>query len=311
MKSSRKSVLDTLRTWTMILAGNATLAFIVAAFIDPHGIIAAGTTGIGLALNQFFSIDTALAVLILNVLMLLLGLVVLGKKFFLTTVASSLLFPVFLAVMQRVPGIESLTTNPLLAALFAGGLLGAAVGMVMRVGSSTGGTDVVNLVMHKRLHWPLSVCVWATDIMVLGVQALFSDTEQILYGVVTLVIESLVLNQVMLLGQSQIQLLVISRQFEELRAKLLTELQAGVTLLLIETGCVGWQGKGVLCVIPPRKLFAAKELIYSVDPEAFLTITQVREAQGQGFSYERCTDAGRIQKWKAYAVFGNVTQIKQ
>ncbi|MBD5098953.1 MAG: YitT family protein [Clostridiales bacterium] len=299
MKSSRKSVFNALRPWAMILAANAVVAFLVAAFVSPHGIIMAGTTGIALALNRFFSIDTALAVLILNVLMLLLGLIVLGKKFFLTTVASSLVFPIFLAAMQCIPGIGALTTNPLLASLFTGGLLGAALGVIVRLGTSTGGTDVINLVMNKWLHWPLSVCVWATDIVVLGVQALFSDTEQILYGIITLVIESLVLNQVMLLGQSQIQLLVISRQFEELRAKLLTELQAGVTLLLIETGCAGWQGKGILCVIPPRKLFAAKELIDSIDPEAFLTITQVREVRGQGFSYERYIDAERLQRWRS------------
>lgn len=103
----------------------------------------------------------------------------------------------------------------------------------------------------------------------------------------------------MLLGQPQIQLLVISQQFEELRVKLLTEPQAGVTLLLIEAGCAGWQGKCVLCVIPPRKLFAAKELIDSIDPEAFLTITQVREVRGQGFSYERRTDAERLQRWSS------------
>lgn len=298
MKPFYKSVFNALRPWAMILAANAVVAFLVAAFVSPHGIIMAGTTGIALALNRFFLIDTALAVLILNVLMLLLGLIVLGKKFFLTTVASSLVFPIFLAAMQRIPGIGALTTNPLLASLFTGGLLGAALGVIVRLGTSTGGTDVVNLVMNKWLHWPLSVCVWATDIVVLGVQALFSDAEQILYGIITLVIESLVLNQVMLLGQSQIQLLVISQRFEELREKLLTELQAGVTLLLIETGCAGWQGKGVLCVIPPRKLFAAKELIDSIDPEAFLTITQVREVRGQGFSYERYIDVERLQRWR-------------
>lgn len=152
----------------MILAANAVAAFLVTAFVSPHGIIMAGTTGIALALNRFFLIDTALVVLILNILMLLLGLVVLGKKFFLTTVASSLVFPIFLAAMQRIPGIGSLTTNPLLASIFAGGLLGAALGAIIRAGTSTGGTDVVNLVMHKWLHWPLSVCVWATDILVLG-----------------------------------------------------------------------------------------------------------------------------------------------
>lgn len=86
--------------------------------------------------------------------------------------------------------------------------------------------------------------------------------------------------------------------FEALRSRLLTELQAGVTMLFIETGCAGREGKGVLCVIPPRKLFAAKELVYSVDPEAFLTITQVREVQGQGFSLERHTDVERIRQWE-------------
>ena len=287
----------------MILAGNALLAFLVTAFIAPHGIIMAGTTGIGLALSRFLPIDTAVAVLILNILMLLLGLAVLGKKFFLTTVASSLIYPAFLAVMQRMPGIGSLTENPLLTSIFAGGLLGIALGMVMRVASSTGGTDVINLVMHKWFHWPVSVCVWATDIVVLGIQALFSDAEQILYGIITLVIESLVLDQVMLLGQSQIQLMIISRCAEELRGKLLTDLQAGVTMLMIETGCTGQAGKAVLCIIPPRKLFAAKEMIYKADPGAFLTITQIREVQGQGFSLERRTDTERIRQWENQASY--------
>ena len=273
----------------MIVAGNALLAFLVAAFVKPHGIMAAGMTGISLALTRLFPVDVAFVVLLLNLLMLLLSLIFLGKKFFLTTVASSLLYPMFLATAQRIPGIASFTTQPLLAAIFGGGLLGLSIGMVMRAGSSTGGTDVINLVMHKWLHWPVSVCVWATDIVVLAVQALFSDTEQILYGVLMLVIETLVLNQVMLLGTAQIQLMVVSSRFEELRSSLLTELEAGVTMLMIETGYAGLSQMGVLCIIPPRKLFAAKELIYQIDPNAFLTITQIREVRGQGFSFARRT----------------------
>ncbi|MDE7187794.1 MAG: YitT family protein, partial [Lachnospiraceae bacterium] len=263
MKISRKRIFDILRTWAVILIGNALVAFLVTAFIKSHGIIMAGTTGIGLAISRFFPVDTATAVLILNVFMLLLGLLVLGKKFFFTTVVSSLLYPFFLAIMQCLPGVTCLTTDPLLAALLGGGLLGTALGMVMRVGSSTGGMDVVNLVMHKCLHWPISVAVWITDIFVLCIQVPFSNTEQILYGTIMLAVESLVLNQVMLLGQSQIQLMIISQQFEDICGKLLTDLQAGVTMMLIETGCVRRAGKGVLCVIPPRKLFTAKELIYS------------------------------------------------
>ena len=311
LPGGEKAVRGALWTWAKILAANAVVAFLVAAFISPHGIIMAGTTGIGLALNRFFSIDTALAVLVLNIMMLFLGLAALGKKFFLTTVASSLVFPVFLAAAQRIPGIDGLTEDPLLASIFSGGLLGAALGVIVRSGTSTGGTDVIALAVNKWVHWPLSVCVWMVDILVLGIQALFCNMEQILYGVLTLVIESLVLNQVMLLGQSQIQLMVVSQRVDALREGLLTERQAGVTMLLIETGCGGWQGQGILCVIPPRKLFAAKELIDSIDPEAFLTITQVREVRGQGFSYERHTDIARLEKWKTFAVSDNGTKIKK
>lgn len=282
-----QSIRSTLWTTFMFLAGSTLLAFLVAAFVSPHGIIMAGTTGIGLALCKFLPVDTAIVVLALNILMLLLGLFALGKKFFLATIASSLLYPVLLAVMQRIPGIESLTEDPLLAAILGGGLLGLALGMVMRVGTSTGGTDVLNLVMNKYFHWPVSVCVWITDIIIIIVQALFSNTEQILYGIIMLVIESIVLDRVMVMGQSQIQVLVMSSKYDEIRRRLLDELEAGVTMLHIESGYTNREGKGILCVIPPRKQFAAKEIIYAVDPEAFLTITQVWEVQGRGFSFER------------------------
>lgn len=275
--------------WTCvsILVGNALLALAVAAFILPHGIITGGVTGIGILLNRFLPVDVAVFVLILNLMALVLGYVVLGKKFVLTTVGSSLLYPVLLGLIQQIPGIDAVTENTLLAALFSGGLVGIALGLVLRVGASTGGVDVVNLVLHKWLHVPVSVFVYLTDFLILGGQALFSNPEQILYGIVLLVLETLVLNRVMLLGQSQIQILAISSRYEEIRRRLLTELSAGVTMLLIETGYTGERQEGVLCVIPPRKLYDAKELIHSIDPEAFLTITQIKEVRGQGFTLDR------------------------
>jgi len=263
------------------------VAFLVSAFIVPHSVVMTGTTGIGLAVSKAFHIDVSLIVLILNVSLLIFGWIVFGTRFLLTTVASSLLYPLFLAVMERVPNIGMLTNDPLLAVLFAGLMLGVALGLVIRVGSSTGGMDVINLAMQKWLHWPLSVCVWITDITILAVQAAFSKPEDVLYGAVLIIVETLVLNQVMLLGQSQIQIMVVSSKYEDIRKTMLSQLQAGVTMQLIETGYEGQAQKSVLCVIPPRKLFAAKEMIYDIDPNAFLTITQIREVRGQGFSYER------------------------
>lgn len=286
-KLSGRSAKKLLRTCASILLGNLLLGFAVAAFIIPSGVIMGGATGLGLTLGRFIPIETATLVLFLNLAALTLGWFALGRTFVITTIASSLLYPIFLGVMQRIPGIEHLTADPMLSALFGGGLVGIALGLVLRVGSSTGGTDVLNLVLHKWFHMPVSVAVYLTDIVILGLQALYADPEEILYGIVLLVVETLVLNRMMLLGQSQIQIFAISRRYEEIRRRCLTELEAGITMVCVETGRTGQPQMGVLCVIPPRKLYAAQALIGSIDPNAFITITQIKEVRGQGFTSER------------------------
>lgn len=99
----------TLWTCASILLGNAVLAFAIAAFVMPHGILMGGATGVGILLNHFLNIDVAVLVLILNLAALLLGWIVLGKTFVVATVGSSLLYPILLSLMQRIPGITLLT----------------------------------------------------------------------------------------------------------------------------------------------------------------------------------------------------------
>ncbi|MBQ3955684.1 MAG: YitT family protein, partial [Clostridia bacterium] len=287
MKINREKIIKSVKAAFFILAGNALLAFLVAAFVIPHDIIMGGTTGIGIVLGRVLPVETALIVLILNVVLLLAGLFVLGKKFFLTTVASSLLYPVFLGLMQRIPGIGGMTDNELLSAIFAGVLMGLSLGMVMRVGSSTGGMDILNLMLHKWFHLPVAVFVTITDFAVVGGQALFLKPEKLLYGIVVLVLETMVLDQVMLFGTAQIQIFAVSPHYEQIRLRLLTEIEAGVTMTMIETGCLEKQQKGVLCVIPNRKLYAATELIQEIDPAAFITVTKIKEVRGRGFTSAR------------------------
>ena len=272
-----------------LIVANAILSFLVAAFVIPHNIITGGGTGIGIVVGRLLHVDPAAVVLVFNLLTLALGYFVLGKDYCISILAGSLIYPLFLAIMQRIPGIDNLTDNPLLATLFAGGLLGVALGIVMRVGISTGGIDSVSLSLHKWFHWPISVCVYLCDFVILGSQAIFSEPEAILYGVAMLVIETMVLGRVMVVGQTQIQILAISDHHEELRRRILTELGAGATMLQLETGLLGKSQQGLLCVIPPRKLHAATELIHSIDPNVFMTVTQIKEVRGQGFTRERLT----------------------
>ena len=283
----KKTLRRTIGPWAAIVLGNGLLAFAVEAFIIPHGILMGGTTGIAIVLDRVLPLDTAAIVFILNALLLVLGGLVLGKRLVATTLASSLLYPLLLEAVHRIPGVTALTDNALLASLFGGVLMGAALGMVMRVGSSTGGMDIAALVLHRWTHVPVSWCVYALDAVVIGGQALVSPAESVLYGLVVLVLESILLDKVMILGQAQIQIFVISQSYEAIRRALLTALEAGVTMMQVETGHLGQQQMGVLCVIPHRKLYAATELIQTIDPAAFITVTQVKEVRGRGFTLER------------------------
>ena len=289
-KLTKKTIKKLLWNSICIFAGNALLAFLVAAFVIPHDIIMGGTTGIGILLHKFLHIDPAFLVLALNVTLLIIGLIFLGKSFFLKTVVSSILYPILLGIFERIPGISEMTDNSLLAVLIGGSMLGIAGGLVFRVGASTGGIDVVNLILHKLFHLPVAVFVYIVDFIIVGGQAIFSDSDSVLHALIFLVLEAIVLDKIMIMGKAQMQVFVVSTKYSDIRHALLTKLEAGVTMTLIETGHFALEQQAVLCVIPPHKLYSATELIHEIDPEAFITITKIKEARGQGFTIARNYD---------------------
>ncbi len=283
-----------LETIICVLLGNIALAVAVGAFIVPHGIITGGSTGIALTMNHYIKGNLSVMIFIVNILLFILGTIVLGKKFALTTLVSTVVYPVFLSIVQAIPGITKLTDHIMLASLYGGAVLGLGIGLVVRVGASTGGTDILALVLHKWFHIPLAVFIYMVDFSVLLCQAFFSNSEQILYGILVLVVAAMALNRVMLMGQSQIQLFIITEKYEEVKEKVLKEIDAGVTMVHIETGYGAKQQKGVLCVIPNRKLYSVNQVVQSVDPKAFITITQINEVRGRGFTIERDADIDRL-----------------
>ena len=270
-----------------VLAGNLILSVAVAAFIVPHGIIMGGATGIALSITHYVPVNLSIIIFIINAILFVIGTFALGKKFAVTTIISTFIYPVFLAVAQSIPGITTLTDNILLATVYAGLLLGIGVGLVVRQGASTGGTDIIALILNKVFHGPIAVFMYIVDFIVLGSQVFFSDSEQILYGILGLILMTMVMNSVVVFGQSQIQLFVISDKFEEIRASLLKDMDVGATMVHVETGFNQIQQKGILCIIPNRKLYVTNEVIRRIDDKAFVTISKIKEVKGRGFSLER------------------------
>lgn len=268
----------------LVLAGNTLYALGVALFVLPTGLITGGTTGLGLVAQNYLRIPLPAFVAVFNVAMFLLGLAVLGKVFALTTVISSFYYPFILAVFQGAIGDTHLTDDPLLATILAGVMIGAGMGIVIRAGASTGGMDIPPLVLQKKLKIPVSLSLYAFDCCVLLLQALFSNVEQVLYGLVLVLLYTLTLNKALMLGTGQMQLKVVSKQYQAISQAIQKQMDRGTTLFHSQGGYDGKEGSTVLTVVDRRELSKLTELVTSIDPNAFMVVSQVNEVRGRGFT---------------------------
>ena len=256
--------------------GNLLVALAVTCFIVPHGLVLGGSTGIALIVTHAAPLPLSLVVFVINVALFLLGAAFLGRSFAASTIFSTIAYPLAMSVLETLP-LDQLTQEPMLAAVCAGALMGAGAGLILRAGGSTGGSDVIALVAHKYLHASVSALLWAIDACVIAGQIPFSNFEQTLLGVLSLTLLTIAMNRVMVMGRSQVQLLIFSSEHERIREKIMGEQDAGVTVLPVEQGYTRQEGRALLSVIPRRKLWAIREMITNVDPAAFWVISEVSE----------------------------------
>lgn len=286
MKLSKIGLPD-VKSLAMVVAGNFLYALMVKLFLLPANLAIGGTNGIAMMINHFWDISISGFVLIFNVIMLGVGWLILGKGFALTTLASSFLYPFFLEVCNRIFGDLVLTNDLLLCTLFFGGGIGVALGLVIRAGASTGGMDIPPLVLNKLLGIPVSVGLYAFDFCILLTQIFIRPAENVLYGIVVTLIYTVVLDKMLLLGNSRTELKIVSSKSREICDAILKQVDRGVTLLNGEGGYKGSPTQLVLTVISNRELIKVEKLIHRIDPECFLVVSRVSEVRGRGFSLNK------------------------
>ena len=267
-----------------IIAGNFIFALSVTLFIMPVGLITGGSTGIALTINNYTGLSVTVFVYIFNISMLILGLVFLGKKFALTTIVSTFMYPTALGIWTELLGDYQLTDDLLLCAIFSGLGIGVALGMVIKTGSSTGGTDIPTIILSKKLHIPISVILYTFDVLILGAQATFRPADSILYGILHVIVYTIVLDKVLMMGTSRTEIKVISSKVAEIGEAIRIEMDRGVTLLDGEGGYDHAKKQIVLSVITNRELPKVERLIHEIDPESFIIVNRVSEVHGRGFS---------------------------
>lgn len=270
-----------------IVFGNALYSLAVALFLEPSGLITGGATGIALAANEVFGLPTSASLLALNLGMLVWGWAVLGRVFALNTLASSVLSPVFLELWERMLAGRVLTDDLFLCTVFAGIGIGVALGMVIHAGACTGGTDIPVLILQKWFRIPVSASTLVLDLLILMAQALYSPPQQTLYGMVLVIVYSVVLDKTLLLGTACTEVKIVSPRAAEIRDAILKELDRGVTVLNGEGGYLHQPSMVLLSVISNRELPRIERLVHTIDPTCFMIVSHVTEVSGRGFSLDK------------------------
>lgn len=289
MRKERKmnEFLKRLGEIVVVILGNCLYAFGVAMFILPGGLITGGTTGIALFVNAVSGLPVTAFVLLFNTIMFLIGFFVFGRKFAANTIVSTFSYPVALELITRFLQGYHITEDLVLCTVFGGICIGGAIGVVIRAGASTGGMDIPPLVLNRYFKIPVSGSIYAFDMLILLLQVFKSSGEQILYGILLVIVYSTVLDKCLMVGTAKMQIKVVSRKIEEIRQAILTDIDRGVTMLNSETGYLGLETQMLLTVVSMRELAKIDKLIRTVDEEAFVIVNRVSEVSGRGFSSKK------------------------
>lgn len=272
---------------SMVLLGNVLYALAVKLFLLPANLISCGTTGIALVVNHLTQIPISGFIFVFNMVMLAVGWFLLGRQFAMTTVLSSLFYPIALEVLNRMLGEVQITEDILLNTLFAGLGLGLGLGIVIRAGASTGGMDIPPLVLKKLFHIPVSVSLWAFDFCIMLTQMMFHNAEDLLYGILLLFVISFALNKMLLLGTSKTEVKIVSPKSRQIRDAILSKIDRGVTMLHGEGGFLHTDTEVILSVISNNELPKIEQLARAIDPDCFMIVTRVTEVWGRGFTYSK------------------------
>ena len=276
--------MENLRIQSMILVllGIFMVAISITCFIAPNNMLAGGVTGIALITHYVTTLSVAPLIVLLNIPIFIVGIKYTNRKFMIKTLIGMILLS--LTIWLTEPLVNYINIDDLLSnAIVAGILTGVGLGFVIRNGYSTGGFDIVNIVVKKRL----GINIVATNLIMNGVivvvGGLVNDFKLAVYTVITLAISSVVLDKV-IVGFSQNNLvLIVSQNSSQIANEIMTSIGRGVTFLKGKGAYTEKDRDIIYCIVSNRQLIRLKDIVNDIDGKAFISISHTSEIHGQGF----------------------------
>lgn len=279
-----KVVLKYLLDYFLITLSDALYAFAFCWFYQPNAISVGGFTGISQVINFFLPVlPIGITTLVLNIPLFAIATKVQGIKLLLSSLYSTVISSVFIDLFSGIHSFSPMD-DLLLAAAFGGVLAGVGVGMQLRVGATTGGTELAaRLLKYKIRHISVGKLCFAVDIIVIIIYAFtFKKINNALYGIASMYIFSLSMDFVIYGGTHAKLAYIISPKSEEIKDKLL-EMNLGVTMVDSHGGWNGDEKQMIMCAFKRAQIAAIKKSVTNIDSAAFIIVCEAHEVLGEGF----------------------------
>ncbi|MFD2214259.1 MULTISPECIES: YitT family protein [Bacillaceae] len=276
-----------LKNIIFILIGSGIFGFGLVHFNIQNNLAEGGFTGITLLLYFLFNFDPSISNLILNIPLFFIGWRVLGKTSFIYTVIGTVSLSVFLWIFQRFQINMPLNDDLTLAALFAGVSLGIGLGTIFRYGGTTGGVDIIARLAHRYIGWSMGKTMFLFDLCVITISWIaYLSYKEAMYTLVAVFVGARVIDFMQEGAYAAKGATIISNYPDEISSRIMKEMDRGVTILKGQ-GSFSKQDRNVLyCVVGKNEIVRLKNVITSVDPHAFVAVSDVHDVLGEGFTLD-------------------------
>ena len=278
-----KKVLQNIKIYAIITLGLFINALGWTAFLIPAEITGGGVTGVATLIFYATKFPVGVSYLIINAILILASIKVLGKGFGIKTIFATVTLTLFLSVLQGIIK-EPIVSENFMSTVIGGILAGAGVGIVFSQGGSTGGTDIIAMMINKyRNISPGKVILYADVLIISSSFLIFQSLEKIVYGYVTMAVAAYVIDMVLTGAKRTVQMFIFSKEYEKIAKLVATEMNRGITLLDGQ----GWyskkQSKVLLVLVKKQESYNLLRIIKEIDPDAFISVNNVMGVYGLGF----------------------------
>lgn len=284
-----KTLFRTAQVYSIITFGLLIFSIGFTAFLIPHRITGSGVSGIGALLFYATGFPVGYTYLMINVCLLLIALRVLGASFGVKTVFGVAVVSLFLSVLQsliKIPIVE----DKFLSAIIGGALCGLGIGIIFTQGGSTGGTDIIAMIVTRYRNTSPGRVILLCDVFIIGSSYMVltdlepaKRLETIVYGYVTMAIQAYAIDAVLSGNRQSLQVLIFSKQYEQIAGQITSRLGRGVTLL----DGVGWytreEQKVIVTIVRKQEVSDVYRIIKEEDKNAFISVADVMGVYGKGF----------------------------